>query len=271
MTYQPDQPQDVIFTGAAGQATIGNNLLTSPAAATAFDTMSDIGAYRVAAVQVNGSAGISAGAIIFEGSNDNTNFIALPYTEPVSATTATLSVSAITIAASTFRLFIVKLTTRYFRVRISTGFTGGTVQAIARFMVEDDIVVGAVNVSGAATTSPTAPSIYTLNTAATTVIAASIKTTAGTLHSLDIVNTSATAMFIKLYNKASAPAPATDVPILTFAIAAAAAGVPAEKHLPWGALGLRFATGIAIGVTGALGDTDTTAIAAGLRVAASYV
>lgn len=50
--------------------------------------------------------------------------------------------------------------------------------------------------------------------------------------------------------------------------------IPANSvvSLNFGQLGMRFATGICLSITGAAGDTDTTAIAANeVKVATSYV
>ena len=129
------------------------------------------------------------------------------------------------------------------------------------------IVSGSVTTVTANTTETTlvTPSVYNLTTAATTN-AASIKATAGTLYNVVATNTSGAAIFLKLYNKASAPTVGTDVPIITFP-------VPANSvlALEMGRVGKRFATGIASAVTGAITTADTTAIAAGCLVSIDYI
>lgn len=87
------------------------------------------------AVQIIASAGISAGAIIFEGTNDLT---ATPVPVPVIEMTTTNTspvAAAITIAANTARIFLVPCRLRYIRARISTAFVGGTIRAVT--MLED--------------------------------------------------------------------------------------------------------------------------------------
>lgn len=127
-------------------------------------------------------------------------------------------------------------------------------------------VAGAVTVSGTAVVTPTAPTVYTLNSAAT-VNAVNVKATAGTIYSLIVSNINAAARYIKLYNKATAPTVGTDVPILTLAIPAS--GV---LSLDMGALGLKFATGIGIGITTVNTDADATAVAASeIKVALMYI
>lgn len=85
----------------------------------------------------------------------------------------------------------------------------------------------------------------------------SVKTSAGTINSLTISNTNASATyFLKIYNKASAPVPGTDTPIHTISLP------PGTRSIDTGAYGIRLATGIAYSLTGAVADADTTAIPA---------
>lgn len=128
-------------------------------------------------------------------------------------------------------------------------------------------VSGSVTVSGTATATPATPTPYALNSAAGTNLGA-IKASAGTLYTLAGFNAGAAVAFVKLYNKASAPVLATDVPVLVVPIPAGGAMPPV--HL--GELGHRFATGIAIAVTGGAADTDATAVtAAQVKVLADYL
>lgn len=85
----------------------------------------------------------------------------------------------------------------------------------------------------------------------------SVKTSAGTINSLTVSNTNASATyFLKIYNKASAPVPGTDTPIHTISLP------PGTRSIDTGAYGIRLATGIAYAITGAVADADTTAIPA---------
>jgi len=76
-------------------------------------------------------------------------------------------------------------------------------------------------------------------------------------------NTGATAAYVKLYNKATAPTVGTDVPAMIVTVPAAVAGVPGEKQIIPGFSGYRFALGLGLAITGAAADADTTAVAAG--------
>ncbi len=119
-----------------------------------YDTRGQLGL----TVTIIGSAGITAGAIIFEQTNDPVNAAAgvvLPYVE-ASVVTPTPLVTASAIAANTVRQFMAAITSRYVRVRISTGFTGGTVRAIAALTdmpLENPTINSPVSVVGTATVS----------------------------------------------------------------------------------------------------------------------
>lgn len=109
------------------------------------------------------------------------------------------------------------------------------------------------------------PSVYTLTTLATTN-ASSVKTSAGNLYSIVATNLTATTMYLKIYNKASAPTVGTDIPIMTIPL-------PANdiKVLEFGRVGIRPSLGIALAVTGGLADSDTTVITAGNKLIVSYI
>ncbi len=92
--------------------------------------------------------------------------------------------------------------------------------------------------------------------AAASTNATSVKASAGRVHGWYLFNTSAATKFFKLYNKASAPTVGSDTPVMTIPIpAGAGANVEFVK-------GITFGTGIAFALTGAVGDADTTALAA---------
>lgn len=130
-------------------------------------------------------------------------------------------------------------------------------------------VSGSLTSAGTTTATPANGTTYNLVTAASNNLAA-IKATAGNLYEITVSNPTATPAYIKLYNKATAPVVASDVPVLTIAIPATAAGV-GEKSFNFGAIGKRFATGIAIAVVGGAGATDATNAVAGIQVNATYI
>lgn len=95
-----------------------------------------------------------------------------------------------------------------------------------------------------------------INAAASTN-ATSLKASAGQLYTIDVFNVAAYNVFLKLYNKASAPTVGTDTPVMTIPIQA---GGGYSKTWP---MGLTFATGIAYAITKLQADSDTTVLVAG--------
>lgn len=96
---------------------------------------------------------------------------------------------------------------------------------------------------------------------AATTNATSVKASAGQVYGWVLCNNAASAKFVKLYNKASAPTVGTDIPVMTIAVPANQTVLIELKN------GIKFATGIALAITGAYADADTTATAAGDVVA----
>ena len=119
--------------------------------------------------------------------------------------------------------------------------------------------------AAAATTTPANGTSYNAVSTASTN-ATSVKASAGNLFEITASNVTATATFVKLYNKASAPTVGTDVPVLTIS-------VPANTTvaMQFGSQGKRFATGIALAVTAAAAATDTAAAVAGVQLNATYI
>ena len=111
---------------------------------------------------------------------------------------------------------------------------------------------------------PAIPTTFTLNSAASTNLT-SVRVGPATVFSISASNINAAARFLKIYDKASAPVPASDRPVLTLAIPATG-----FIHLPL-FMGMRFTNGIALAITTVAADTDTTATAANeQKVAISY-
>ena len=150
------------------------------------------------------------------------------------------------------------------RLSVDFGMIGGSDAALLAPPVR---VISTVStpITGSVTASVTpsaAPTPYFLNSAATTNGALIIAGTSG-LTSLYATNIGATAAFVKLYNKATAPVVGTDIPEMVIPIPAANAGFPGVASPNLGFITLRFPLGLGIAVTGAAPDTDTTAVAAG--------
>ena len=120
-------------------------------------------------------------------------------------------------------------------------------------------------VSGTVTITNPTGTTYNVVTAASTNSAV-VKSAAGTLHEITISNPTATAAYVKLYNKTTAPTVGTDVPVFTQAVAAGS-----TVALAFGQVGKRFATGIGIACTAAAAATDTGVSVAGIQINATYI
>ena len=124
---------------------------------------------------------------------------------------------------------------------------------------------GTFTVAGTVTANPAAPTTTRTVTAATTNTLA-IKAAVGSVYNLSVFNSSASGIFVKLYNQTTAPVLASAIPTLVIPVAAGA-----FVTYQFGPFGERYATGIALAVTGAVGNTDTTAVAAGINVNTTFI
>ena len=94
---------------------------------------------------------------------------------------------------------------------------------------------------------------------AATTNATSVKASAGNFYGAYVSNINASPMFLKVYNKASAPTVGTDTPVLTLTIPGNTSGAAGVLDF---SMGIEFATGLAFAITGLVADADTTAVAA---------
>lgn len=242
--------------GPAGLAAINTDLLSG--VVNGSDHLLD---YSAACVQIIASAGISAGAITFEISNDNVNFVAC-IVEEVGQLAANPVAGAITIAASTRRIFKCHTPALYFRCRISTAFVGGTVQALAAYQEEPMGPIG-VNVQQATpatlqvTNTPAGTTTAFINSAATTN-ATLVQTGVRNLMSVTASNIGAAVRYLKLYNKATAPVVGTDIPVMVIPIP-----IGGVLTLQGGSVALaRFPLGLGLAITAGAADADVAAVAA---------
>lgn len=90
--------------------------------------------------------------------------------------------------------------------------------------------------------------------------AAFIKAAAGVVYGFEIYNNATYQIFVKLYNKATAPAPATDSALLVRRIGVQQ-GITERFFIDRGLSG--FTSGIGIAIVQNIGDTDDTAVLAG--------
>lgn len=100
-------------------------------------------------------------------------------------------------------------------------------------------------------------SVARLLSAAATTNATSVKISSGDLFKVTLRNNAASARFLKIYNKSSAPIVGTDTPLITEYIAAGASIILDFSK------GFYFSAGIAFALTINATDSDTTALTAG--------
>lgn len=220
--------------------------------------------YQSFQIQVTGTFNAT---VLVEISDDNTNwstgyfYSALGTILPSSVTTSITS-SGVNNGYGPVR-------TRYIRLRCSA-FSSNTSSAVTMIFraAPPPVEYVNVNISGNSLSSISVapgsfPSSLAIGTtqfikAAASTNATSVKASAGNIFGLCVVNNSSAVKFLKLYNKASAPTVGTDVPVVVFGIAANGGQVSIDHtwNIP------RFSTGIAYAITGAVGDTDTTTVAA---------
>lgn len=84
--------------------------------------------------------------------------------------------------------------------------------------------------------------------------ATSAKASAGRLWRIQVNNTAGHVIYLKFYNKATAPTVGTDTPVITLALATGVNSLDMGGHY--------FATGIAYGCVVNAADNDTTALTA---------
>jgi hypothetical protein len=254
-------------------------LSVNPVAVVSGDIISslDVTPYQYVSLQLTGTW---VGTVTFQGSNDNGTFFNIAAEVPAN------TISPFVSSSTAVGLFIIPIKFKFLRVRV-TAYTSGSVTGVAFGFRETNPsgqITGQVSLAAGAATigtvalgagaaaigtvgvtslTPSATvggfaTFFNLISAATTN-ATSVKASAGAIGQLYAFNTSASTKFLKLYNKASAPTVGTDIPVFTIAIAP-----NAECNFRISDMGgLRLATGIALAITGAAANTDTTAVAAG--------
>lgn len=162
---------------------------------------------------------------------------------------------------------------KYFRIRATAWSSGTQVWTIVPGTYATEPIPGAQisgtqPVSGTVTATegtPMTPTASIINSAASTN-GTVVKASAGTLYGVVLSNNGASDAWFKLHNS-------TTVTVGTTAVAMWIK-IPAGSNVnvQWGSKGLRHGTGICCSITGAVGDSDTTAVAAGqVKVNLSYV
>lgn len=279
--------------GSVSAAT--GTLTTTSAAATGLTGGAVAGANGTVAYQVGrisnlmlhvkntGSVSLAAGTFVWEGSLDSTNgsdgtWFGLQAVRS-NANTIETSIAPATLAVGVGHAAAWELSANglaWVRIRCSVSVTtnaAATWTILPGTYATEPIpaaqVSGTQPVSGTVTANLgtwTTPSASNINSAATTNTAF-IKASAGTVYNVSAYNSGAGTAYVKLYNQTTAPNLTSAVPIIVIPVPATST---VSHNL--GVLGHRFATGIAIAITGGAADTDTTATAANqVKVITAYV
>lgn len=85
------------------------------------------------------------------------------------------------------------------------------------------------------------------------------------LYGINVINTSAAIVYVKLYNKVTAPTCGTDTPVAQFQIAATTGQLQKGFFMP-----VSFPLGIGLCMTALPANADTTAVATGVSVDLAY-
>ena len=165
---------DSYITGQGSQTALNQNVILATAGTGATDAVSGgTISYRAILIHIVPASGtVTAGAITFEGSNDNFVSTALPILLYDMSSQGANPVSTYTLAASTPRYFGGYIPFRYVRARISTGVTGTTtgVQAFTT-LSRQDFIPPSWNVTQATAANLNATVTGTINTAPTDITA----------------------------------------------------------------------------------------------------
>jgi hypothetical protein len=257
---------DTLHTDLTAALTTQNRALTVSATLSALnataDGTNDVAGYSSVRVQITGTY---SGGLGFQISDDGTNW----RTRTLAASDGT-GVTGGPPATGTGAYFG-DIGGRYFRVLMSSYTSGSAVITLvyntgpstgATTLTAGTSLVGSVLIG-----STTVNAFSTVSTASTN--ATSVSGSVRNLTELTVSNPTATAAYLKLYNKATAPTVGTDVPVATYRVAAT--GSAGDTITPYlGVNGKRFSTGLAWALTGAAATTDTTNAVAGVIVSGTY-
>lgn len=206
-------------------------------------------------------AGTYSATPAFEVSIDGTNWF------PIRAMRLSTGLLYASLALTTTEAWVCDTVAfSFFRVRLSAFVSGSCTVTMegcrtpVGYQVNDvgALVAGTAVIGYTALTTKTTAGTSFLNViSAATTNATLVKAAAGLLYKLHVSNSSASWRYVKVYQKATAPVPGTDTPILVFGVA------PGDNHtFDFGDIGITLATGIGIAITGLPALLDATAIAA---------
>ena len=219
----------------------------------------DSSEFKFISIQLTGTW---AGTVTFEGSNNNTTYYPIATTDPSANATGQST-------ATDNRIVKVPVLTKYIRVRVSA-YTSGTISAtmfghldenssglistLGNLTLQEETTKKIGNVGLSKETELT--DYYVSAGGAVGVNSRMIRAQACTLKAIVLLNTAATARYIKLYDTATTPTAGSGTPALVVALPAAG-----TLAFPLGLSGFDFANGIGMTMVLGAANTDTTATA----------
>lgn len=230
-------------------------------------------------VKNTGGTSMAAGAFAFEASLDSTDGadgtwfpiqVVRSNANTVEGATGTLTLAAGAGLGYAWEASVNAY--NWVRVRCTTLVTAG---AIATWRLQRGtyatepipaIQAHAVTQSGTWTMALPTGAVSSITTVAGTNLSAPA-TAAVSLFEITIWNPNAATAYLKLYNKASNPTLASDIPFVIIPIEAG----PKTQLINFGGIGKRFTTGISVAVVSGVADTDATNAPAGIRISLTRV
>lgn len=227
----------------------------------------------VHAKNISGTA-IAAGTVVYEASLDSTNgsdgswFSVQGSRTNANTVESTTALGAIANNASmAYGLKFNVAAYRWFRIRCTVNVTAGALAtfAVARgaYATEPAPAVQTHPVTGSGTflTAPAASGVaYALVTTASNnpnLVAGGPRS----LTEISIFNPTAALIYVKLYNKVTAPTVGTDVPLAVIPVP-----VNGQITLEYGVMGKKFALGVGLAVTAGPLSSDVAVVAAGALI-----
>lgn len=243
---------------AAAQTYPVNNPVYTPTAQKAVATFTATGDYTfstqglgTASVRVvKGGSATYTGAI--QVSNDNTNWTTVAG-HPVGGGANATSMSA----SGFWRANVAGFAQARFHITAVGGTGGLTVQ-----MSGTPEAYSVLATPQAATGGGISSAAHVISAATTN--STSVASGEHQLYVLTAANTNAAAAYLKLYDTAAGPTCNSDTVLMTFTLIQ---NVPRNIEFP---VGLHFANGIGLCITGAAADNDNTAATTGIVVSAAY-
>jgi hypothetical protein len=192
--------------------------------------------------------GTFVGTVVFEGSNDETN-----PTNWFPMLSSNVSNGNLATSSTSTGIWYVPGVTKWFRTRISA-YTSGTVVNNCLFTI--DQLPSIQNSNQALTPTANSGSLFAKIASTASTNATLVKASQGTVLTISLTNTAASARYVKFHNVNTTPTAGSTAVAFTV-------GIPANNTITVSNdVGILFSTGIGYSITTGVIETDATATAA---------